>query len=326
MFLVRLFLSFVVSFLTSLFLVPKFCVLAERFNFFDVPDGKLKKQKQRIPYLGGVAIFCALATSLFATFPFTNNLLPYIAGPILLLFVGLVDDLISLSPGQKFFGQVVASLCFIKSGLFLKEMFFLQPINIIISILWFLTVINAFNLVDVMDGLSSSLALYASAAFSLFLYLSGSADASILFVSLFGSILGFFIYNKPPAKIYMGDAGTLFIGGLIASAPFFTSWTKINCFGLITPILILFIPLLELCSLILIRWHKSIPFYNGSPDHFAIYLKNKGWSSWQVLSFCLAINMAVFLTVLMFYFSTIGLSLVATICLILLFVWNYTVF
>jgi UDP-GlcNAc:undecaprenyl-phosphate/decaprenyl-phosphate GlcNAc-1-phosphate transferase len=325
-FLIRLFLSIIISFLTSLFLIPKFCDIAGRFNFFDEPDGKLKTQTNKVPYLGGVAIYCAFIFALSVTFPFNNDLSLYIIGSTLLLFVGLLDDFISLTPAQKFLGQIIASLCFIKAGFFLKEEFFLQPINIAISLFWFLTIINALNLVDVMDGLSSSLALYSIAAFCSFLYLDGNWPAAILLGCLFGAILGFFIYNKPPAKIYMGDAGTLFIGGIIGSAPFFISWSKFNGFGLLIPILILFIPLLELASLILIRWYKSIPFYNGSPDHFAIYLRNKGWSAISVIKLCLCINILMFIFALLFYFGVINIGALLLFCAMILLSWYKIVF
>ena len=326
MFLVRLFLSILISFLISLFLIPKFCQVAEKINCFDEPDGLLKKQPKKIPYLGGIAIYCAFIFTLAITFPFNNDLSLYIIGSTLLLFVGLLDDLVNLTPAQKFLGQIIASLCFIKAGFFLKEKFFLQPINIMISLFWFLTVINAFNLVDVMDGLSSSLALYSIAAFVVFLCLNGNGAAAILFGCLFGAILGFFIYNKPPAKMYMGDAGTLFIGGIIASAPFFITWSEFNRLGLFVPILILFIPLLELLTLILIRWYKSIPFYHGSPHHFSIYLCSKGWRPSLILSFCLCINLFVFTIALLFYFGQLEIRFLVLFCLATLGFWKKVVF
>ena len=89
---------------------------------------------------------------------------------------------------------------------------------------------------------------------------------------------GFLYFNKTPAKIYLGDAGSLLIGGLLATIPFMIPWGTYTIFGFLTPVIILGVPLVEVASLIIIRTYKKIPFYFGSPDHFAHYLFDQGWT------------------------------------------------
>lgn len=324
-----LFLPYIACFISlfaSSFLLPMFIVLAKSLNFHDEPDGKLKKQKTRVPYLGGVAIYCAFMLALIFCFNFKSVDISYFIALTLLLCVGLIDDLLILTPLQKFVGQIFATLFFIKSGLFLQGELLFPYFNIFLSVFWFLTVINSINLVDVMDGLSSTLALFCLYTFGAFFYINQSFCPLIIVASLFGATLGFFCLNKPPAKIYMGDAGTLFIGGALASCPFFINWDKFNSYGIIIPVIILFIPLLELSSLILIRTYKGIPFFNGSPDHFSIYLRNKGYSINQILIFCFLLNAALFVVSVWFYFSHINiLSLMLFLATILILWFSFVI-
>lgn len=317
--LTKVFLAYVISLFAAIFLVPMFCALARGLNFHDEPDGNLKKQKTRVPYLGGAAIYCAFVIAL--VFCLNNVNIVYFVALTALLLLGLLDDLITLNPLQKFGGQIAVTLLFIKSDFFLREEFLFPYFNILLSIFWFLTIINSINLVDVMDGLSSTLALFCMYAFGVFFYINHSYYPLIIVASLFGATLGFFFYNRPPAKIYMGDAGTLFIGGALASFPFFINWTSFNKCGLILPILILFIPLLELFSLILIRTYKGIPFFNGSPDHFSIYLRNKGYSVCFILLFCFLLNCMLFLVTMLFYYNYINIYLLMLFLATTLIFW-----
>ena len=141
------------SFLLGLYLVPIIIRAAKKIGFMDAPDGNLKKHKEPTPYLGGVAVFLPFITTLGLCYPFENMLLWLLLGTTLLLFVGLIDDLHVLKPKQKFFGQILAVLCFLKGGFSLKTPFLSSISNVFWSGFWMLSIINAFNLVDVIDGL-----------------------------------------------------------------------------------------------------------------------------------------------------------------------------
>jgi len=277
--------ALVFSFLVTAYLVPIFIIIAERLRFLDEPDGRIKKQSNSVPYLGGLAVYCGFLCGLALTIPLQSHLALMLVGATLLLFIGLIDDLLVMKPYQKFFGQCLAALCFLKGGLYLKEHFFSTLWHLPISFLWIVSIINAFNLIDVMDGLASSVAIMAALAFFVIAYLFGQPQEMILLAALIGSLIGFFWFNRPDARIYLGDAGALFIGGILATVPFLLNWGTYTPFGFLAPIIILAIPILELVTLIVVRTYKGIPFYLGSRDHFSCYLQDKGWGKGKVLAY-----------------------------------------
>ena len=276
---------FFFAFLISFYLTPLFLNFAYRFEFIDAPDGKIKHQKTPVPYMGGVAVYCGFLCGIAFTMPFNSQIFLFIVGLSLLLLLGLIDDFITLTPYQKFCGQIVVAFCFIKNGFYLKEHLFQNYWNMFFSFLWILTIINAFNLVDIMDGLASIIALCVAIIFLIISFKLKTFIVSLLLLSFMGSLLGFYIYNRPPASIYLGDAGALLIGGFLGSIPFLLPWGTYTPYGYCAPFIILSIPLLENVSLILIRLYKGIPFYYGSPDHFAMYLSAKGWRKTSILGY-----------------------------------------
>jgi len=281
---IKLFFCFSLSLLFTFYIIPLLISVAFRINALDIPCGALKQHKVPTPYLGGIAIYFGFIATLALTYPFENQMFLFLVGTTLLLLVGLIDDLAPMKPHQKFLGQVIATFCFLKGGLYLKQNFFFNNYwNIPISILWILSIINAFNLVDVMDGLASLLAISAVVSFSVIAIYLKNLLVAILLMSFLGALVAFFWFNKPPARIYLGDAGSLFIGGFLAAVPFLFDWGAYNWYGYLTPIIILAIPLIEVITLIIVRFFKGIPFYQGSPDHFAIYLQANGWSKWHIL-------------------------------------------
>lgn len=323
----KLLFSLVLSFLFTIYIIPILRKMAFKFKILDIPDGSIKNHKTPTPYLGGVGVYFGFITSLAVTFPFENKMFLFLVGSTLLLFIGLIDDLIVMSPHQKFFGQMITTFCFLKAGFYLKQNFFFSNFwNIPISFLWILVVINAFNLIDVMDGLAVTVAACATITFALIAFLLGNDSLVILLLAFLGSLLGFFVYNKPNAKIYLGDAGALFIGGFLATIPFLFNWATYNSYGYLTPVVILAIPLIEVGSLIMIRLYKGIPFYQGSPDHFSIYLQNKGWSKYEVLFYVVFMSSVLSLFAVLFFLNKISLVSLLGAGIAFLSLWYFLVF
>ena len=321
------------SFLLVFYLIPLMIKAAYRIGFLDYPDGQIKKHKTVVPYLGGVAVYVAFMVTLGFFYPFKKQILWLLLGSTLLLFVGLIDDFKVLKPYQKFAGQIVAVLFFLKGGWPLHPLFFLSYLKIAAATFWMLLVINAFNLVDVMDGLSSILAIIAALSFSCVGFYTQNHALSLLMMSFIGALTGFFVYNKPPARIYLGDAGSLFVGGVLAASTFFVSWSSMQLEGyfaplmiLAVPLLILAIPLFEISSLIVIRTFKGIPFYQGSPHHFAIYLQKKKWSVKNILWFTGSASLLSSMIALLFLFRYLSFFNVVLFVSILLLIWIYCIF
>ena len=313
--------AFFGALLVGLYLVPILISTAKKIKLYDCPDGKIKKQKAPVPYLGGVAVYLSFITLLAFVFPFENRMLWFLVGTTLLLFVGLIDDLNPLTPAQKLFGQIIAVLCFLKGGFSLKSRFFNDFINVAASGFWMLSVINAFNLVDVMDGLSTTLAIISGVSFLVIALILKNYMLSLLLATLLGALCAFLWFNKPSAKMYLGDSGSLFIGGFIAALPLLIRWTDVlnknraipefargnmlfeTALSAIVPILLVGLPLLEVTSLVIIRKYKKIPFYSGSPHHFASYLQAKNYSAYKVLLFALISGAFLSLVATLFMFG-----------------------
>lgn len=313
--------ALLISFLVTFYLVPLCIKIAHKLQFLDEPDGNIKVHKQATPYMGGVAVYVGFLVAFCITIPFESTMLLFFAGSTLLLFVGLIDDLVVLKPYQKFFGQFLATLCFLKAGFYVKAQFFSNLWNLPVSALWILSTVNAFNLVDVMDGLATLLALCSSASFLLIALYFNNISAAILLCCLIGPLAAFFWYNRPTAKIYLGDAGSLFIGGLLATVPFLFNWGAYNLSGYLAPVIILAIPLLELAALIIIRTYKKIPFYLGSPDHFSIYLQKNEWSKQEILVYIVLLSMILFSAAFLFLINQMSFGVLCFVAALFLTLW-----
>lgn len=314
------------SFLIGFYLIPAIIKSSLKFGIMDVPDGKIKCHKSPIPYLGGLAIYLSFIATLCLVYPFENKILWLLLGSTLLLFVGLIDDLKVLRPGQKLLGQLVAVVCFLKGGFWLKTTFLSSYFNLFLSGFWMLSVINAFNLVDVMDGLAATIAIISTISFLVIAVIFQQYTISLLLATFLGAVFAFIIYNKPPARIYMGDAGSMFLGGFLAAIPLLISWSSQSIDAYYTPVVILAVPLLEIFFLVLIRSWIGIPFYRGSPHHFSIYLQKKGWSKNKVLYFVVAMGALFTLVGFLFLFELINFGVMLALLLVLFGAWTKIVF
>ena len=272
--------TFVFSLILSLYLTPVMRSAALQFGIVDKPDGKLKKHKKSMPYLGGIAIYLAFLLALAFSFTpeFSKEVLGLLLAGTIVLLLGFIDDLGFLKTWVKFAGQLIAVLVLVKSGIFIKLVFFPTYICIPLTFLWLVGMINAFNIIDVMDGLTAGVAFFASIAFFFVALLNGRIMIAIVAITLAGSLLGFIRYNFNPARIYMGDAGSMFLGLMIGALAMVGSYTDKNVLGFLAPAVILGIPIFDTLQVTIARWRKGIPFYRGSPDHYALLLRTAGLS------------------------------------------------
>lgn len=324
--LTTIFAAMAVAFGVTFYLVPHVIAIAQRYNIVDNPDGKLKNHARPTAYLGGVALYVGFLCSLALFFPFEGSFALFFIGITLLFFVGLLDDLRPLSPLQKFGGQMLAAFCFLKAGFYLKEHFFTWVLGIPLSFLWILTVINAFNLVDIMDGLATTISFGAALSCMVMAFYFDQPQVALLFAALIGTLVAFFWYNKPSAQIYLGDAGSLFLGGVFAASPFLLPWGTNTLYGFLAPIVILGIPLLELLFLIIVRTKKGIPFYLGSPDHFAIILQRRGWSKYHILGGCLFLSVVFALIAFLFLAGIVALQWIVLLGALIAITWGLFVY
>lgn len=324
--LISAFFAWFIALLVTYYCIPLFSSIAYKFGILDQPHG-IKKHKQPTPYLGGLAVYLGFIVALGLVVPFYTTIGLFLIGVTILLFVGLIDDLLVLQPSQKFLGQFLGALCFFKAGLCVKECFFINHTwTIPLSFLWILTVVNAYNLVDVMDGLATTLALCATGSFALIAFGLGHTELVYILSAFLGALMAFLRYNWPLAGMYLGDAGSLCIGGVLATVPFLIEWTRFNTHGYVAPVIILALPLLEVAFLIIIRTWKKIPFFQGSPHHFSIYLRQKGWSVEKILLLCCALSILLLSAALLVTFTKIPLIYVIVSGIAFVALWCFLIF
>jgi UDP-GlcNAc:undecaprenyl-phosphate GlcNAc-1-phosphate transferase len=258
-------------------------------KIFDNPNSAHKSHTKPIPYLGGVAIiFGVVITSYLTLFlsPFTANnfwLATSVLAPAIALgMIGLWDDIKNLNPLPRFIGQSIAGLVIaailILSGN-LGNPTGLVLIDILISVIWVVGICNSINFFDNLDGGASGTVAISAVVLT---YLALSTDQSFiaaLSLVIAGSTLGFLIWNKTPARIYMGDAGALFLGVLIATLTVrFEPKTESTLGSFATPLLLLAIPILDTTVAVLSRIRRKISPFQGGRDHLSHRLVRAGFS------------------------------------------------
>ncbi len=207
------------AFMLCLVFVPLARAAAFRFGVLDRPAAKLKKHGRPMPYLGGVAMFLAFAIPVIAAkflmHQSFHGVIGILTGAALMMLVGLVDDVKNLTPYAKLVMQLIVAFILIRANIHIKFMDN-NIVNIVLTVLWVVGISNAMNLIDIMDGLAAGVAAVASLAFFIVAMLAGRVNDMIPAIALFGAAVAFLIFNRPPAKIYMGDAGSLFLGFMMA--------------------------------------------------------------------------------------------------------------
>ncbi len=265
--------AFILSFVFALYWTPLMRRAALQLGIMDRPDGKLKNHDAAVPYFGGIAVYIAFLLTVGVFTDFGQETLGLLLSGSIALMVGLIDDFGVLTPSQKFLGQALAALVLVKSGTYIKLTFLPVWVAIPLTVFWILAVTNALNIIDILDGLASGVAAIATMSIAAANFMAGRDSVAFLCIVLCGAILGFLRHNFHPAKIYLGDAGSLFIGFMLAALSMNAGYTRANLLAVISPVLILGIPLFDLALVIWIRWWNGIPVTKGSPDHFALRLR-----------------------------------------------------
>ncbi len=219
-------LSSILAFIITFFAIPVIIQIAKTKKLFDEPDER-KVHKEVIPTLGGVGIFAGFIIAILMCVPNdlalaadVNKLKYFAASAIVIFFLGLKDDIMDLSATKKFIGQIIAAGIIVRFGsIYLNNMHGFLGIttipyyaSVFLTIFTIIVITNSFNLIDGVDGLAGSLGLVTSLVFGIYFYFAKEYTYSVMAFSLTGATAGFLIYNYSPAKIFMGDTGSLLLG------------------------------------------------------------------------------------------------------------------
>ncbi|MFA4991539.1 MAG: MraY family glycosyltransferase [Candidatus Omnitrophota bacterium] len=270
---------FLVSAVVSVMLVPQTIRISNRFRIFK----PLKDSVKGKPCVGGLGIYFAFLAGVLIALFFGRvdgfKLSGIVAASTLVLALGLIDDINDLRPSLKILGELLGACILIFFGMVTKIAFFPGWLNIVITMAWVLFITNAFNLLDIMDGLMSGLTVIISLTLLVVSVVNKDSFSSIVLVALLAAHLGFLRYNYPPAKVYMGDTGSLFSGFLLAVISINISYAPMERkMALLTPVLAMSLPLYDTLFLIIMRAKKKRPIFKKTKDHFALRLMTMGHS------------------------------------------------
>lgn len=269
-FLVKYIVVFLISLIASWVLVPLVKKLAPALKMVDEPDER-RIHKTPIPRCGGIAVFIATHLGLLAVFfgPWQNlggqtqlqDWLFILGGSLVLLMVGILDDMFDMKAWFKLLGQLAVALLMFFGGFTFEAFLNIQLpsiINLGATLFWFALLINAFNLIDGMDGACGGLGMIASAGLAgMLLSLHQPTDAMVL-IALAGACLGFLRYNFNPASIFLGDCGSMFIGFMLAAVSLKANVKQSMVVALLVPLLAVGVPVFDVIMAVWRRLARKI--------------------------------------------------------------------
>ncbi len=323
---IRLILGFFLAYFLAIVGTPMAREAALRFGVVDRPDGALKNHREPIAYLGGLAVFIAFLLSIGMTFEFDQELLALLLSSTIVMTIGLIDDFGALTPKPKAIGQVVAVFVLVKSGIMVQVAILPWWLRLVITVVWLVGLSNAFNLVDIMDGLASGLAVISATFLLVVALLNGRLVVAAFTVALVGALLGFLRSNFHPASIYLGDCGSLFIGFTLGALAMVMDYTQLNPLGWMAPLFILAVPIIDTLYVMVLRVRAGRKVYYGSPDHFPLRVRRRldGWTAGTVVvSYAVALVFGAIGLVVLFLdpIATLVITAVVGVTAIGLLVW-----
>ena len=261
--------AFLLAFITAYVITPYTIRLAKKIGAMDIPTESRKIHDKPMPRLGGIAVIAGFGVSviyllivmsientidLFGPDQYYTKLIGFFIGLLILALFCFVDDWKNLNPFVKLFGQIVAALIVAKSGIlinkisipFFDTVFTEEIFSIIITVIWIVGITNAINLIDGLDGLSSGISLISCVSLVIIFALNGSPLISILLITaLAGSILGFLPYNFNPAKTFIGDTGSNFLGFALSIISILGMAKTYTAIVIVAPLIVFALPLLD---------------------------------------------------------------------------------
>jgi UDP-GlcNAc:undecaprenyl-phosphate GlcNAc-1-phosphate transferase len=259
--------TFLISAVLSYLITPLFRLIALRTAFVDHPQSKKKAHVTPVPLLGGLAIVFSFMVSIMLTTRFEKVLIPILIGAAVVVLFGLIDDKLGMMPRVKLTGQLVAALVVIRMGIKVDTIPFYYA-SLLFTVIWIMGITNAFNLLDNLNGLSSGIAGISAVCFGVIAWKNGQMFVATVSFALAGSCFGFLKHNFPKANIFMGDAGSMFLGFMLSCIALIGCWeTERISTSLSVPILILGYPIFDTALVSIIRTIEGRSIFQGGKDH-----------------------------------------------------------
>lgn len=313
----RIVVAFFVSLLTVLILTPIVKKIAIKIGAVDQPSNR-KVHDKIMPRMGGLAIFIGVAAGVLAAGIYNETKMTAITvGAFIIVILGILDDKYQLSAKVKFFVQLAVAIMIVSTGLkmdffsvpFLTERLELGWVAYPLTVLWIVGITNAMNLIDGLDGLAAGLSVIGLSTIAVMALSGGKILILSLSLVVIGSTLGFLFYNFHPAKIFMGDTGSLFLGYVISVLSLLGLYKSVTLFSIIIPIIILGVPIFDTTFAVIRRILNKQPISAPDKSHIHHRLMAFGLSHRTAVIIIYLIGFIFSVSAILLKSATIWLSL-----------------
>ena len=329
--------SFIISFVFVCAVTPALIKIGKKFGFVDQVNQR-KIHRGAIPRIGGIAISIGTMLPilhLFIIFKLrnivdietTNNMLLYFGGGLAISFLGLIDDIKGVNAKIKLLFQTVIAIVATQHGALIQSLpmpwgrLELGFLGYIITVLWIVCIINAFNLIDGMDGLSSGITLFSSLTLAILAIVNGYLSVAVVALALAGAVTGFLIFNFNPAKIFMGDSGSMFIGYILAILSLRGQSKAHAIVSILVPIIAMGLPILDTTLAFLRRILRHQSVFMADKQHIHHFLLSLGFNQRKTVLILYSISISfTILAMIMIFNNNINTFLILLVFVIIVFV------
>ena len=278
------------AFLCTLAFTPVTCMISRKLGAVDKPDGGRKKHARPTPRLGGLAMMVGFFVAIGAALLFAGvdarspQILTMIIGTAAICLIGIIDDIFNLPAIFKFICQILiaTATAFFGGAITFTTLFgstiILGNMSIPITVAWMVLMINAMNLLDGLDGLACSVAGIGTFVTAIIAALMGYYDAAVIAAILCGAAIGFFPLNSHPAKVFMGDTGSMMLGYVVSCLSIFWLMKGVTYLSILVPSLIFAFPLIDMMSVIFERTAQGKSIFKADRLHMHYKLLDLGLS------------------------------------------------
>lgn len=269
-------LGFVIAAVIVYALTPLMGRLARRTGVVDTPSDERRMHEYATPLLGGLGMYVGWLVAVLLLVPINRPVWGIIGGATIVVTVGLFDDLYELEPIVKFFGQLFAIAVAIYFDIrvarvgvpFTDTLLYLPPIvSVLFTAFWMAMIINMVNFIDGLDGLAAGVCGIAAITFSIIALSTHFPSMGVISAVLAGATFAFLRFNFHPASIFMGDAGSMLLGFVLACVSVQSVMKGTAAVALVLPLLVLGVPFVDLSLIVWRRWRRGVPFYAAGQDH-----------------------------------------------------------
>ncbi len=326
-------LAILVAFLISFAATPVVIGIAKKIKAIDVPKDNRRIHKKPIPLIGGLAIFYGFLISVLCFCVIDEAVIGIVLGALLIVITGIIDDKYSLPAKVKLLMQIVAAVIVIAFGVemryfenpFTNEYVTLGWLSIPITIIWIVGVTNAVNLTDGLDGLAAGISTIASLSLLILILFTDNINLAIMTAALAGAAFGFLPYNFNPAKIFMGDTGSMFLGYMLACISVQGLMKTYTIISFALPILVLGLPIFDTLFAIVRRVVTGRSIMSPDRGHLHHRLLDMGFSQRQTVAILYTLTAILCLTALVIFLKDALRGAVLVVAVVVIIIVSFAV-